>query len=133
MIRTSNTLFSSVFAGALALFAPLAANADVTYSNERVLEGALASPLAVSDLRMRKQDSLMFIQAEISNASAQTQQLYYRFKWLDRDGFSVWDDEPWKPMLVYGNQRQTISAVSPTFQARTFRLVLQNADAIGQY
>lgn len=116
------------------LSVPFSARADrVIYSNEQVLEGSLTSPLAVSDLRMRKQDQLLFVQARISNGGEQTQQLFYRFKWLDRDGFSVWDDEPWKPMLVYGNQTQTIQAVSPTFQARTFRLVLQGGQNYAHY
>ena len=84
--------------------------------------------LKVSDLRATKRDNLLHIQAEITNISAGNQQLYYRFKWLDRDGFSVWDDEPWKPLIVYGNQKQVISVVSPTFKATDFRLVLQSPD-----
>ena len=84
--------------------------------------------LKVTDLRATKRDNLLHIQAEITNISAGNQQLYYRFKWLDRDGFSVWDDEPWKPLIVYGNQKQVISVVSPTFKATDFRLVLQSPD-----
>lgn len=84
--------------------------------------------LTVTDLRATKRDNLLRIQAEVSNSSAGNQQLYYRFKWLDRDGFTVWEDEPWKPLLVYGNQRQTISVVSPTFKATDFRLILQSPD-----
>lgn len=82
--------------------------------------------LVVSDLRATKRDNLLRIQAEITNTSTDNQQLYYRFKWLDRDGFSVWDDEPWKPLLVYGNQKQLINVVSPTFKATDFRVVLQS-------
>jgi uncharacterized caspase-like protein/uncharacterized protein YcfL len=82
--------------------------------------------LVVSDLRATKRDNLLRIQAEITNTSSDNQQLYYRFKWLDRDGFSVWDDEPWKPLLVYGNQKQLINVVSPSFKATDFRIVLQS-------
>lgn len=82
--------------------------------------------LKVSDLRAAKRDNLLRIQAEITNTSHENQQLYYRFKWLDRDGFSVWDDEPWKPLTIYGNQKQQISVVAPTFKATDFRLVLQS-------
>ena len=82
--------------------------------------------LVVSDLRATKRDNLLRIQAEITNTSTDNQQLYYRFKWLDRDGFSVWDDEPWKPLLVYGNQKQLINVVSPNFKATDFRIVLQS-------
>lgn len=82
--------------------------------------------LRVTALRAAKQDNLLRIQAEITNLSSSSQQLYYRFKWLDNDGFVVWEDEPWKPMMFYGNQKQIISVGSPTFKATDFRLVLQS-------
>ena len=84
--------------------------------------------LKVTDLRATKRDNLLRIQAEITNISSGNQQLYYRFKWLDHDGFTVWDDEPWKPMIVYGNQKQVINVSSPTFKATDFRLILQSPD-----
>lgn len=84
--------------------------------------------LKVTDLRATRRDNLLRIQAEVTNISSGNQQLYYRFKWLDRDGFTVWDDEPWKPMIVYGNQKQVISVSSPTFKATDFRLILQSPD-----
>ena len=84
--------------------------------------------LKVTDLRATKRDNLLHIQAEITNISSGNQQLHYRFKWLDRDGFAVWDDEPWKPMIVYGNQKQVINVSSPTFKATDFRLILQSPD-----
>ena len=88
--------------------------------------------LKVTDLRATRRDNLLRIQAEVSNTSNGNQQLYYRFRWLDQDGFSVWDDEPWKPLIVYGAQKQLISVVSPTFKATDFRLVLQSPDNQGQ-
>lgn len=84
--------------------------------------------LSVTDLRAAKRDNLLRIQAEVTNADSGNQQLYYRFKWLDRDGFTVWDEEPWKPLIVYGKQKQTISVVAPTFKATDFRLILQSPD-----
>lgn len=87
--------------------------------------------LKVTDLRATKRDNLLRIQAEITNISTGNQQLYYRFKWLDQDGFTVWEDEPWKPMIIYGNQKQVINVVSPTFKATDFRLQLQSPDNRG--
>lgn len=92
----------------------------------RVEELGRMTYLKVSDLRATKRDNLLRVQAEITNTSHQNQQLYYRFKWLDRDGFSVWDDEPWKPLVVYGNQKQQINVVAPTFKAVDFRVELQS-------
>ena len=88
--------------------------------------------LKVTDLRAVRRDNLLRVQAEITNSSNGNQQLYYRFKWLDQDGFTVWEDEPWKPMIVYGAQKQIINVVSPTFKASDFRLILQSPDNQGQ-
>jgi len=87
--------------------------------------------LKVSDLRAVRRDGLLRVQAEISNSSSSTQQLYYRFKWLDADGFTVWDEEPWKPQVIYGAQKQVISVVAPTFKATDFRLILQSPSNSG--
>lgn len=88
--------------------------------------------LKITDLRATRRDNLLRIQAEVTNTSNGNQQLYYRFKWLDQDGFTVWDEEPWKPLIVYGAQKQVISVVSPTFKATDFRLILQSPDNRGQ-
>lgn len=107
--------------------APQAAPANEAPSiASRIEEMGKMSYLKVSDLRAAKRDNLLRVQVEITNSSNQNQQLYYRFKWLDRDGFSVWEDEPWKPLLVYGSQKQQISVVAPTFKATDFRVVLQS-------
>lgn len=107
---------------------PVAAEAPIPAPTiaSRVEELGKMTFLKISDLRAVKRDNLLRIQVEITNTSNENQQLYYRFKWLDRDGFSVWDDEPWKPLMVYGNQKHQIAVVSPTFKAVDFRIVLQS-------
>jgi uncharacterized protein YcfL len=82
--------------------------------------------LEVADLRIAQRNGLLNVQVEIKNTSNSNEQLYYRFKWLDSSGFSVWDDEPWKPLLIYGKQKQLITTVAPTLQATDFRVVLQS-------
>ena len=94
----------------------------------KIEEQGKMNRLKVTDLRATKRDNLLRIQAEITNISPGNQQLYYRFKWLDADGFTVWDEEPWKPLIVYGNQKQIINVVSPTFKATDFRLIVQSPD-----
>jgi uncharacterized protein YcfL len=115
----------------LALVAPLTTGAANVVSNEQTITSKLEEQgrvynLKVTDLRAVKKDNLLRIQAEITNTSSNNQQLYYRFKWLDSDGFVVWEEEPWKPMTFYANQKQIISVGSPTFKATDFRLVLQS-------
>ena len=112
---------------------PSMATAGMAYGGapsmaSKIEEQGKMNYLTVTDLRASKRDNLLRIQAEVTNYSSGNQQLYYRFKWLDRDGFTVWDEEPWKPVIVYGNQKQTISVVAPTFKATDFRLILQSPD-----
>lgn len=82
--------------------------------------------LKVTDLRVIRRNGLLNIQAEVTNTSSSNERLFYRFKWLDDAGFSVWDEEPWKPVVIYGKQRHLITVVAPTPQATDFRLVLQS-------
>ena len=45
------------------------------------------SYLHISDIVAQKRQQLLFVQAEISNSDSDNQQLFYRFKWLDANGF----------------------------------------------
>lgn len=92
----------------------------------KVEELGKMSYLKVTDMRAVKRDGLLRIQVTISNTDNSNQQLYYRFRWLDDDGFTVWDEEAWKPEVIYGLQKKVIQAVSPTFKATDFRLELQS-------
>jgi len=89
------------------------------------------SYLQVTDLRAVKRNHLLTVQAEINNSDSDNQQLYYRFKWLDANGFVV-GEETWKPVLVYAYQKQTVTAVAPSPQVADFRLVVQSPDNSGQ-
>jgi uncharacterized protein YcfL len=104
----------------------MAAPSSAPSMASKIEEQGKMSYLMVTDLRATRRDNLLRIQAEVTNTSSGDQQLYYRFKWLDSDGFSVWDEEPWKPIIIYGAQKQVINVVSPTFKATDFRLILQS-------
>ena len=101
------------------------ASLPVSYGYATLTPDASAA-IGISDLRATRQDRLLRVQAELNNTSATNRQGYYRFEWMDQQGLAVWDDEPWKPLVVYGNNKQTISVSSPSFKATSFRLVVQN-------
>ena len=82
--------------------------------------------LKVTDMRGARRDGLLRIQFTVTNSSPKNEQLYYRFRWLDADGFTVWEEEPWKPELIYGKQNKVINAIAPTFKAVDFKLELQS-------
>jgi uncharacterized protein YcfL len=126
-------LIAAAFAAALSCTMPaLAGAAEGGSIASRIEEQGAMKYLKVTALQAARRDGLLKVQAEISNTDNGTQQLYYRFKWLDQDGFTVWEEEPWKPLVIYGLQKKTISVVAPTFKATDFRLQLQSPDNAGK-
>jgi uncharacterized protein YcfL len=88
--------------------------------------------LEVTQMKAVRRDNLLRVQVEVTNTSHKNQQLFYRFKWLDADGFSAWDEGPWKPLTVNGLERKLFDGLSPTFDATDFRLQLQSPDNRGK-
>jgi uncharacterized protein YcfL len=82
--------------------------------------------LKVIEMRAVQRDGLLQVQATLLNGRL-NQDIVYRTKWLDKDGFSVWDDEAWKPLALYARQKQNLLLVAPTPKATDFRIELQGA------
>lgn len=87
--------------------------------------------LVVSNIIATKRNHLMAIQAEILNTDSDNQQLFYRFKWLDRNGMVIGDDEAWQPLLVYAGQKQTINGLASSPQATDFKILVSSPDNSG--
>lgn len=87
--------------------------------------------LVVSNIVTTKRNNLLALQVDIFNADSDNQQLFYRFKWLDRGGMLIGDDEAWQPLLVYAGQKQTINGLAPSPQATDFRLLVSSPDNSG--
>jgi hypothetical protein len=121
--------FTSIFAATtfaclvvLNVASPLA-NAQQTIASKIELQGVPDS-VRFTGLMMREQNGFLKIQAELTNADSGKQSAFYRIKWLDETGFQVWDDEPWKPVLLHGEQKLTLQVAAPTPKARDFRIQL---------
>ncbi|MDR2261321.1 MAG: YcfL family protein [Azoarcus sp.] len=82
--------------------------------------------LRVVEIRAARRDNLLRVQFTVANTSPSNEQLHYRLRWLDNDGFTVWEEEPWKPEIIYGKQDKVIHAVAPTFKAADFKLEVQS-------
>lgn len=110
--------------------APPAASGSGSITSKIETLGEL-NALKVSALRATRRNNFLVIQAEITNTDNNTQQLSYRFKWLDSAGFTVGSEEGWKPLLVYGGQKKLIDTMAPVPQATDFRLELHAPDNKG--
>jgi uncharacterized protein YcfL len=84
--------------------------------------------IEVVDLHCSDRASLMRIDMDLMNESKEVRRIAYRFRWLDREGMRAWEDESWKPLLIYGKTLQTVSTMSPSQEATDFRIVIRDQD-----
>ena len=40
----------------------------------------------------------------------------------------AWDEETWKPLLMYGNSNLVVNSIAPTNKAVDFRLILMSQE-----
>lgn len=84
--------------------------------------------IEVTDVRCAEGQPLLRIEADFVNDGREAHRVAYRFQWLDKDGMAAATEEAWKPLMVYGKTRQTVSTVSPTPDAVDFRLMVRSLD-----
>jgi uncharacterized protein YcfL len=84
--------------------------------------------IEISDLRCSERSSLLRIDVDLKNDGKDVRRIAYRFRWLDKEGMRAWDDESWKPLLLYANTNYTVTTLSPSHEATDFRIVLLNQD-----
>jgi len=84
--------------------------------------------IEVADLRCSERSSLLRIDIDLKNEAKDVRRIAYRFRWLDKEGMRAWDDESWKPLLLYANTNYTVTTLSPSQEATDFRIVLMDQD-----
>lgn len=84
--------------------------------------------IEVTDLRCSERSQLMRIEVDLMNDGSDVHRVAYRFRWLDREGMRAWEDETWKPVMIYGKTRHTIATSSPSQEAVDFRVELRSLD-----
>ena len=86
------------------------------------------SNVKVTEMRCRLQGDLLRIDFNLANTSGDVRRVSYRFEWVDEAGFKAWDDEAWKPVMLYEKSSQTLTNMAPTRKAADFRMVLLDQD-----
>ena len=79
-----------------------------------------------TELRCTKTGELLKIDANLNNDSKSVKRIAYKFRWIDREGMRAWEEESWKPLMLYDNSNMMISTVAPTSKAVDFRLILRS-------
>ena len=80
--------------------------------------------IAVTEMRCSTTGDLLKIDATLNNDSSKVKRVAYKFRWIDREGMRAYDEEAWKPLLMYENSNQLVTAVAPTNKAVDFKLIL---------
>src|SRR5262245_27218721 len=71
---------------------------------------------------------LLRIDANLNNDSKTVKRVSYKWRWIDREGMRAWEEEAWKPLMLYDNSNQVVNTVSPTNKAVDFRLIVRSEE-----
>ena len=84
--------------------------------------------IQATEMRCSKTGDLMKIDANLNNDSSTVKRIAYKFRWIDREGMRAWEEESWKPVMLYDNSNLMVNTVAPTNKAADFRLVLRSME-----
>ena len=81
-----------------------------------------------TEMRCTMTGDLIKVDTTLNNDSSKVKRINYKFRWIDREGMRAAEEEVWKPLMMYENSSQVISAVAPSNKAVDFRLILQSQE-----
>ena len=64
----------------------------------------------------------------VHNDESDVERLLYKFRWADVEGMRAADEESWKPVMLYGSSRQTLTTVAPNTKARDFKFIVMGQE-----
>ncbi len=94
----------------------------------KVVAEGRRTTIQATEMRCSQAGDLIRIDANLNNDSKSVKRIAYKFRWIDREGMRAWDEEPWKPVMLYETSNLTINTISPTNKAADFRLVLRSEE-----
>jgi uncharacterized protein YcfL len=92
-----------------------------------VMEGSRTT-VVPTEMRCTKAGDLLRIDANLNNDSRSVKRISYKFRWIDREGMRAWEEETWKPLLLYDNSNLMVNTVAPTNKVADFRLILRSQE-----
>ncbi|MBX9630889.1 MAG: YcfL family protein [Burkholderiales bacterium] len=91
-------------------------------------EGSKSPDVEIEEIRCTTTGDLMKIDVVVHNDESDVERLQYKFRWIDAEGMRAADEESWKPLLLYGNSRQTVTTIAPNAKARDFKFIFMGQD-----
>ena len=80
--------------------------------------------IQATEMRCTMTGDLYKVDVNLNNDSSDIKRINYKFRWIDREEMRAWEEETWKPLLMYENSNIPVTAVAPTNKAVDFRLIL---------
>ena len=94
----------------------------------KVVSEGRRTTIQATEMRCSKVGELLKIDANLNNDSKSVKRVSYKFRWIDREGMRAWEEESWKPVMLYDNSNLMVNTVSPTNKAVDFRLILRSEE-----
>ena len=94
----------------------------------KVMSEGRRTTIVATEMRCSQAGDLLRIDANLNNDSRSVKRIAYKFRWIDREGMRAWEEEPWKPLMLYENSNLVINTISPTNKAVDFRLILRSEE-----
>lgn len=91
-------------------------------------EGGRNPDVEIEEIRCTTTGDLMKIDVVVFNDESDVERLQYKYRWMDAEGMRAADEESWKPLLLYGNSRQTVTTVAPNAKARDFKFIFMGQE-----
>ena len=113
----------------LSLMGSLQAQTHSQVPDNRIEWSGPSNEVVVSQLMSRPDEGGVVVQMELENTDFKLRRVYWRARWLDANGFQVWEDEVWKPVMLLANTRQTVQFHSPTPKATQFVIQINREDS----
>jgi uncharacterized protein YcfL len=94
----------------------------------KTLSEGRRTTIQATEMRCSQSGDLLRIDANLNNDSRSVKRIAYKFRWIDREGMRAWEEEAWKPLMMYENSNLVINTISPTNKAVDFRLILRSEE-----
>ena len=92
----------------------------------KIDNSGLANKVMLSDIKTKKVNDLLVIQANVASTNKSDQTLQYKFYWFDHYGFEVErDNTPWRPLKLHGHQKVSIQATAPVSSAEQAHIYIR--------
>lgn len=119
---TTNLIFLAALLTALMLPTIGTAQDNASGVASKLMLRGEPSGMKVAEMRMVRRSDVLVVEADLLNTENKDRTVYYRFRWLDGSGMQVGDGDPWKQMLVMGQESKIVKGVAPSGKGVDFRL-----------